>query len=68
MRYLPRALMLASALTLAGLTGGCFYSHTVDKTPPTVVTTTPDSTSTTTTTTTANGQVERQTNTTYPNP
>jgi hypothetical protein len=33
MRNLPRALMLASALTMAGLTGGCYYSRTVEKTP-----------------------------------
>lgn len=68
MRSLQRTLLLASALTVSGLVNGCFYSHTVDKTPA-VVTTVPDSSSTTTTTTsTPNGQVERQSTTTYSNP
>jgi hypothetical protein len=68
MRSLQRTLLLASALTFSGLVSGCFYSHTVDKTPA-VVTTVPDSSSTTTTTTsTPNGQVERQSTTTYSNP
>lgn len=68
MHYLQRGIFLVSALTVAGFTSGCFYSHTVDKTPPAVVTTTPpDSSTTTTTTSNSNGQVERQT-TTYSNP
>jgi len=69
MRHLQRAALLVSALSVACLTGGCFYSHTVDRTPPAVVTTTtPDASSSTTTTTSNNGQVERQTTTTYSNP
>jgi hypothetical protein len=67
MRYIPRTLFLAAALTVSGLISGCFYSHTVDKTPA-VVTTTPDTSSTTTTTTTGDGQVQRNTTTTYSNP
>ena len=68
MRSFQRTLLLATALTVSGLVSGCFYSHTVDKTPA-VVTTTPDSSSTTTTTTsTPDGQVERRATTTYSNP
>ena len=67
MRYISRTLLLTTALAVPGLISGCFYSHTVDKTPA-VVTTTPDTSSTTTTTTTDNGQVERRSTTTYSNP
>lgn len=67
MRYISRTLLLTTGLTISGLLSGCFYSHTVDKTPA-VVTTTPDTSSTTTTTTTDDGQVERHSTTTYSNP
>jgi hypothetical protein len=67
MRSMPRTLLLATALTVSGLVSGCFYSHTVEKTPA-VVTTTPDTSATTTTTTTDDGQVRRQSTTTYSNP
>jgi hypothetical protein len=76
MRCFKRTVFLVFALSVPGLLAGCYYSHTVDKTPPAVVTSTPpavvttppDTSSTTTTTTSNNGQVERQTTTTYPNP
>jgi hypothetical protein len=67
MRYMSRTLLLATALTIPGFVSGCFYSHTVDRTPA-VVTTTPDTSSTTTTTTTDDGQVERRSTTTYSSP
>jgi len=69
MRSLSKTLLLATALAVPGIVSGCFYSHTVDKTPA-VVTTTPDSSSTTTTTTTDGPPVvQRQsTTTTYSNP
>jgi hypothetical protein len=68
MRSIQRIVLVASALMVTGLTSGCFYSHTVDKTPPTVVTTTPAESSSTTTTTSDNGLVERHSTTAYTNP
>jgi hypothetical protein len=69
MQSIKRIAIVANALIVCGCLSGCFYSHTVEKDPPsTVVTTAPDKSTTTTTTRGPDGTVERQSTTTYSNP
>jgi hypothetical protein len=68
MQSIKRIAIIANALIVCGCLSGCFYSHTVEKDPPSTVVTTPDRSTTTTTTRGPDGGVERQSTTTYSNP
>jgi hypothetical protein len=68
MQSIKRIAIVANAVIVCGCLSGCFYSHTVEKDPPSTVVTTPDKSTTTTTTRGPDGTVERQSTTTYSNP
>lgn len=68
MQSIKRLAIVANAVIVCGCLSGCFYSHTVEKDPPSTVVTTPDKSTTTTTTRGPDGSVERQSTTTYSNP
>jgi hypothetical protein len=68
MQSIKRIAIIANAVIVCGCLSGCFYSHTVEKDPPSTVVTTPDRSTTTTTTRGPDGTVERQSTTTYSNP